>query len=266
MNPVSLKEAEKIFSTEVKPLSLLNMRKTEVIVFPPFVYLGFLKKLSGKISIGGQNVFAENPPYGTGAHTGEISAEMLYGLGARYVILGHSERRALTGGGYALGKFADTGERNNGETNLDVNKKIKSSLSSGLKVIVCVGESTRDENHEYLDFIKKQIEEGLEGISGNSLSKIIIAYEPIWAIGKGAIREATPAEFREMKIFIKKVLSDKFSPAKALGVRILYGGSVNPKNSLGFLTEGQADGFLVGRDSLKPKQFVEIVKNAESVK
>ncbi|MEK7572328.1 MAG: triose-phosphate isomerase [Patescibacteria group bacterium] len=249
MNPLSLKEAEKLFIDITKHIS--GIKKTEIVICPPFLYLERLKKISlrdnsageaKKIFIGAQDAFYEE----RGAFTGEISAEMLSNTGIKYVILGHSERRAL------------------GEKNTDVNKKIKASLSLGLAPIVCFGENVRDENHEYLNFVKIQIEEGLNGISKNLISKIIIAYEPIWAIGKDATREATPEEFREMSIFIRKILSDKFGAKTVEKLRIIYGGSAHPENVFGFLQEGQAEGFLLGRDSLDPKKFLEIIETTEN--
>ena len=158
---------------------------------------------------------------------------MLYGLGARYVILGHSERRAL------------------GETNVEVNKKIKAAISAGLVPVVCVGESVRDEKHEYLKFIKAQIEECFSGVSKNFISKALIAYEPIWAIGKGALREATEEEFREMSVFIRKILSDKFGAGNVSDTGIIYGGAIHPQKSLGFFGKGRAKWFLGGRGRFK---------------
>jgi triosephosphate isomerase len=240
MNPLTGKEAEKLLTNISK--NIHNLKKTEVVACPPFLYTEKLKKISKKISLGAQDAFAGE----IGAFTGEISAQMLYDLGARFVILGHSERRAM------------------GEGNDLVNKKVKGAFSSGLRPILCVGESIRDENHEYLSFVKTQLIECLAGVSKNSIDKLIIAYEPVWAIGKGALREATPEEFREMSIFIKKILSDKFGVENADRIKIIYGGSVNPGNSLSFLEHGGADGFLVGRDSLDAKKFSEIIKICEA--
>ncbi|MFA5095583.1 MAG: triose-phosphate isomerase [Candidatus Paceibacterota bacterium] len=239
MNPLSFKEAEKLFTDIAKSVS--SIKKTEIVVCPPVLYLEKLKKFSRKISLGAQNAFWGD----TGAHTGEISAEMLYNIGVRYVILGHSERRVA------------------GESNSDVNKKVKASIGAGLYPILCVGENIRDENHEYLNFVKNQTEECLKGISKNSISKVIIAYEPVWAIGKGAF-PATPEEFREMNIFIKKILSDKFGVKEASKIKIIYGGSVDEKNAEGFIKEGQADGFLPGRASLNSKKFSQIIKICEA--
>lgn len=240
MNPLSLKEAEKLFFDTAKSIS--SVKKTEIVICPPFLYLEKLKKLSKKIFLGAQDSFWGDK----GAYTGEISVEMLYNIGTRYVILGHSERRAM------------------GESNNDINKKIKASIGAGLRPILCIGESVRDENHEYLNFIKTQIEECLNGISKDSISKVIIAYEPIWAIGKGAY-PATGEEFREMNIFIRKILSDKFGVKNILKIRIIYGGSVDEKNTTDFIKNGKTDGFLLGRASLDSKKFSKIVEICETL-
>ena len=242
MNPLILKEAEKLFFGVARGIS--GIKKTEVVICPPFLYLDKLKKISQKkISLGAQDAFAEN----VGAFTGEVSGEMLYNIGARYVILGHSERRAL------------------GEDNSDINKKIKSALMAGLRPILCVGENIRDENHSYFSLVKTQLEECLLGVSKNSISKIIIAYEPIWAISSTLDRkDATPDDSREMAIFIRKILSDKFGP-EASHVRIIYGGSANEKDAEDFLKNGGVDGLLPGRASLDAKKFVEIVKICEAL-
>lgn len=240
MNPLSLKGAEKLFADVTKNVS--GVQKTEVVICPPFVYLEKLKKISKKISLGAQDVYWGE----TGAFTGEISADMLYDIGARYVIVGHSERRAQ------------------GENNNDVNKKIKSALSVGLRPILCVGENMRDENHEYFNVVKTQLMECLDGVSKNSVSKIIIAYEPVWAISSTPNREdATPDNSREMTIFIRKILSDKFG-SEASKVRIIYGGSVNEKDAEDFLKNGGVNGLLPGKASLDPKKFSQIVKICEA--
>ncbi|MEI7709283.1 MAG: triose-phosphate isomerase [bacterium] len=241
MHPVTLKEAQAIFAGIAKSAS--RIRKIEIVVCPPFLYLEKLKKVSKKIFIGAQDVF----PGDVGAFTGEISAEMLANIGIKYTLVGHSERRAL------------------GENNLDINKKIRSAISAGLVPILCVGESSRDENHEYFNFVKTQIEECLAGIPKNLISKIIIAYEPIWAISTTANRhDATSVDSREMAIFIRKVLSDKFGQ-ESKHTRVLYGGSVNEKDAGEFLKDGGVDGLLVGKASLDTKKFTEIINIAEDL-
>ena len=241
MNPLTLKEAEKLFGEVAK--GVLPIKKTEIIICPPFIYLEKLKKLSRKINLGAQDAFWGE----VGAFTGEISAEMLYNLGIRYVILGHSERRAL------------------GERSEDINKKIKSALVAGVRPILCVGENVRDENHEYFNLVKIQLEECLAGISKNSIAKILIAYEPIWAISSTPDRrDATSADSREMVIFIRKVLSDKFGK-EASQMKILYGGSANERDAEEFLRNGGVDGLLAGRASLDAVKFTAIINIAEKI-
>lgn len=239
MNPKNLKEAEKIFLDIEK--NLLKIKKTKIVLCVPYVYLDRFSKLSKKIILGAQNAFALS----SAAYTGEISFDMLFSFKVKYVILGHSERR------------------NMGENNFEINQKIKYALKNNFTPILCVGEKDRDESHAYLDFIKKQVEECLEGISKNLISKIVIAYEPLWAIGDSSVRVATGEEYREVSIYIRKVLNDKF---KISNVPIIYGGSVHPTNVLEFLKEGHADGFLPGRDSLDAKRFLEIVNIVENFK
>ena len=241
MNPSTLKEAEDLFSGVVKGIS--SIKKTEIVICPPFLYLEKLKRISKKIILGAQDVFWEE----AGAFTGEVSGGMLYNVGARYVILGHSERRAL------------------GETNALVNKKIKASLSAGLIPILCIGENVRDENHHYFNLVKTQIEECLDGIKKALISKIIIAYEPIWAISSTVNRQdATAGDCLEMIIFIRKILSDKFG-SDAGKMKIIYGGSVNEKDASDFLKNGSIDGLLPGKASLDSKKFIEIVKICEAL-
>jgi triosephosphate isomerase len=241
MNPLSLKEAEKLFSGIVKEITLV--KKTEVVICPPFIYLEKLKKISRKISLGAQNSFWGD----AGAFTGEVSAGMLDNLGVKYIILGHSERRAM------------------GENNLDVNKKIKAVLAAGIIPVLCVGENVRDLNHEYFNFVKNQLEECLLGISKTTISKIIIAYEPIWAISSTPERkDATSDDCREMVIFIRKILSDKFGKESAK-TRIVYGGSVNEREAEDFLKNGGVNGLLVGRASLDAKKFGKIIKTCEAL-
>lgn len=243
MNPRSLKDAVKLFSSMVKSIS--RIKKTEIIICPPFLYFEKLKKISRKIFLGAQDAFWGD----VGAFTGEISSEMLYNFGIRHVILGHSERRAL------------------GETDALINKKIKATLSVGLAPIVCIGEIKRDLGHGHFDVVKAQIRECLRGVSKNSISKIIIAYEPVWAISSTPGRfDATPADSLEMTIFIRRVLSDLSTPEIARETRVIYGGSVNERDVGDFLGHGGVDGVLVGRASLDPKKFVEIVKIAENLK
>lgn len=239
MNPQSQKEAEVLFS---KILKNFKSKKNKVVICPPFLYLDKLKKLSKKISLGAQDVFYEKK----GAFTGEISASMLFDLGISYVIIGHSERRKL------------------GEVNIDINKKIKTALSFGITPILCIGEDERDEHHSYFNIIKNQIEECLSGINKKLLSKIIIAYEPVWALSTTVDhKDATSQESNEMSIFIKKVIHDKFGIKKNMPL-IVYGGSVHDQNCSDFLFNGGVDGVLVGGASLSADKFIKIINTTEN--
>jgi triosephosphate isomerase len=240
MNPQTFKEAENLFLGIAKIAKLT--KNTDVVVCVPYIFLPDLKKKNvKKVSLGAQNVFYEDE----GSYTGEISLTTLKSLGVKYVILGHSERRAM------------------GENNEFISKKLLATLKKKITPILCIGESSRDYSGDYLSFIKKQITECLTNIPKSQIKNIIIAYEPIWAIGKNAIREATPEEFIEISIFSKKIISDISDQKTAYQVRILYGGSVNSKNAEQFFQTGKADGLLVGGASLKVKDFSEIISIAE---
>ncbi len=243
MHPLSVKEAEKLFENVAKSVS--RIKKTEVVICAPFIFLEELSEIrTSKIALGAQDAYMGD----VGAFTGEVSAQMLYDMKVRYVILGHSERRAQ------------------GETNQLINKKIKGALSAGLRPIVCVGESVRDESHSYFNLVKTQLEECLAGISKNSISKIIIAYEPVWALSTTVDRkDATPEDCREMAVFIRKTLSDKFGK-DGTSARIIYGGSVNEKDAEGFLKDGGVDGVLPGKASLNAAKFTKIIMTAENLK
>ena len=240
MNPQTEKEAEVIFygiSSAIK-----SLKGKMVIICPPSPFLFISKKIkSKKLILGAQNVskFAE------GAHTGEVSPKMLFDLGVKFAIVGHSECRFK------------------GETDKDINEKINNLLKHKLSVILCVGEKDRDHDGRYLSLVEKQIKNCFYGIKKSQLKNIVIAYEPVWAIGKEATREATVEEFVEMRIFIRKVLSDLYDSKTICNVPIIYGGSVNPNNSRDFLERGEADGLLVGRDSLNPKKFAEIINSVK---
>jgi len=232
MNPESLKESESIFNS----ISILskNIKNTEIVVCPPFPFLNLARKTKNKnVVLGAQNLFYEI----SGSYTGQVSPKMLSNLGVKYVILGHSESRLM------------------GDTNEVINKKILISLKSKILPILCVGENTRDTHGEYLSFVKNQIEECLLSVSKLQIKNITIAYEPVWAIGKNAIREATSDEFIEMRIFIKRIIADTYGINIANAVKIIYGGSVNQNNARSFAIDGEADGLLIGRDSLIPKNF-----------
>ncbi|MCX6754498.1 MAG: triose-phosphate isomerase [Candidatus Nomurabacteria bacterium] len=232
MNPQSQKEAEVLFKESYSLAK--NIKNTKIILCPPFPFLFVSKKFKNKnISLGSQNVSTKTE----GSYTGEVSPKMLKDMGVSYTIVGHGESRRL------------------GETNEIINQKILNLLKYKLTPILCVGESVRDANGSFLLLVEEQIKKSLIGVSGAQMKNIIVAYEPIWAIGKNATREATKEEFMEMKIFIKKVVSDIYTPKIAHSIIIIYGGSVNPLNTRSFIQDGGADGLLVGRDSINPKKF-----------
>ena len=243
MNPITLREAKKIF-LDIKRTAN-KLKNVQTVICPPFVYLTELQKVvnGDRCLLGAQNVFSEIK----GSQTGEISSAMLSDLGIKYVILGHSERRAI------------------GETSREIGSKIKLCLKYNLIPIICIGENKRDESMEYLNFIKKQLQESLEGLSSAMIKKIVIVYEPVWAIGKDAERDATPEEVQEINIFIRKILSDAFGHKVIMELTILYGGSVSPTNACNFLEREIIDGFLIGRASLQPEKFNEILLMTQEI-
>lgn len=243
MNPWKAEDARKIFDGVKKEAGKLGSVQT--VVCPPFVFLSDLsKRVSGhRVVLGAQDVFSEME----GAYTGEISPLMLSSVGAKYIIIGHSERRAL------------------GETDESINKKILATLKMGLYSVLCVGENERDAEGNYLQFVKNQLESALLKVPKRMLTNLVIAYEPIWAIGAKAKGVIAPADLLEMIIFIRKTLSDMFDRVSAQAILVLYGGSVDEKNTESFLKEGEADGLLVGRVSLSSEKFIKILQIAEKI-
>ena len=214
----------------------------DVIVCPPFTSLMEASSLlkNTTIKLGAQNMFYED----SGAYTGEISASMLKSVGCEYVILGHSERRTF---------FYDTNEV--------INKKIKKALESGLKPIFCIGETLEQrEKNVTIEVIKQQLTIGLNDISENSLSNIIVAYEPVWAIGTG--RNATPEQAEDVHKYIRSWIKEKYSSNVAESLVIQYGGSVKPDNAKELLSQKDIDGALVGGACLKAESFMSIIKAA----
>lgn len=240
MFPVSAKEARDKFTAIKKDAATL--RNVQTVVCPPFVYMGDLKKLvtGHRCVLGAQNAWTEE----SGAYTGEVSPSMLMSLGVSYVIIGHSERRAL------------------GETDELIAKKVSAGVKAGLTVVLCVGERTRDMDGIYLKFIAEQITIALSGLTKKDVASVVIAYEPVWAIGKNAVRAASTDDALEVTILIRKTLAGLYGQG-SFGVPVLYGGSVDSQNALEFLTNSQVQGLLVGRASLDPKIFAGILKSAE---
>ena len=223
----------------LKPL-VANANHCEVILAPVFTAIKTVAdRLEGSnVYLAGQNCSTEVEE---GAHTGEVAAFMLRDAGARYVIVGHSERRHL----YA-------------ETDSMVNKKVLAGISAGLTVIMCVGESLAQRDQGIAEnVVNGQLTGGGGGLTALDLDRIIVAYEPVWAIGTG--RTATPEQAQEMHAFIRRVFAERHSPEAARALRILYGGSVKPENIAGLMAQQDIDGALVGGASLKAESFAKIV-------
>lgn len=246
MNPTKGTEARKMF-TAISKIAV-GMKNVETVVCPPLVYLESLGELvtSRSCVLGAQDAFWEH----AGAYTGQVSPDMVFNTKARYVIVGHSERR-----------YPTTGQ---GETDEIISKKLKSILQFPLIPILCVGEQKRDDDGEYIKHVRKQLKDSIEGLTSEEISRLVIAYEPVWAIGTKAKKECTPAECREIVQIIRQVLADELdSTESAKQVPVVYGGSVHLENAEGFLTDGLVQGLLVGRSSLDPKLFGQIIKVAE---
>jgi triosephosphate isomerase len=216
--------------------------KAEVIICPPFTSLSEVSSLlkGTQIKLGAQNMHFEE----SGAYTGEVSAEMLKSVGCEYVILGHSERRVI---------FNESDEM--------INKKIKTAFAKNLKPVLCVGELLEQrESGKTLNVITSQIEDGLDGITSEQMKNIIIAYEPVWAIGTG--KTATPEQAQEVHHFIRELVAKKFSSTISGNLIIQYGGSVKPDNSGELLSQKDIDGALVGGACLKADTFLSIIASA----
>ncbi len=241
MEPQTALEAGKLARAVAKKARALT--NARAVLCPPFVFLNQFKKTTDNVwcALGAQDVFWED----RGAHTGEISPFMLKDAGVRSVLVGHSERRA------------------GGETDETVKKKVRAVLSHGLTTVLCVGELSRTDDGEHFHFVENQIRCALEGVSKNDVSRLIIAYEPVWAVGVSARAADTPENLFEMVIFVRKTIRALFGNKEAHEMRVLYGGSVNEKNAADFLTKGGADGLLVGRASLDAKIFGKILETAE---
>ncbi|BDW93059.1 triose-phosphate isomerase [Allomuricauda sp. XS_ASV26] len=212
----------------------------DIIVAPTFVNLQAAKEAlqDSKIQVAAQNMhFAEN-----GAYTGEISADMLLALGVDTVIIGHSERRAYFGEDDAL-----------------LSKKVRTAVEKGLKVIFCFGEELEDrKSDKHFTVVENQLKNALFDLDASAWSKIVLAYEPVWAIGTG--ETASPEQAQEMHAFIRKTIADGFNSSIAEDVSILYGGSVKPANASEIFSKPDVDGGLIGGASLKATDFSEIIK------
>lgn len=229
----------------IKEINAVVGQKTDVAVAvcPPFTALESAAELlkDTNIQLGAQNMY----PKAEGAYTGEISAVMLRELYCSFVILGHSERREYFG-----------------ESDAFINEKVIAALESNLKPILCVGETlSQRESGEMLSVIETQMKGGLKGIGEDNGENIVIAYEPVWAIGTG--KTATPEMAQEVHAFIRKLLVEQFGET-GTKVRILYGGSMKPENASELLDQPDIDGGLIGGAALKAKSFAELVTIAQS--
>jgi triosephosphate isomerase len=217
-----------------------DVKDRDILVCPSFPLLSRVAQAveGSAVQLGAQNLYYEEE----GAFTGEVSAAMLRSVPCTYVIVGHSERRHVFG-----------------ESDEYVGKKVVSALKQGLRVILCVGEllEEREEGNTEL-VVKRQVEKGLDGVSEGELDDVIIAYEPVWAIGTG--KTATPEDADNVHAYIRTVISKKYSKAASSVMRVLYGGSVKPENVDGLMAKPNIDGALVGGASLKSESFLRIIK------
>jgi len=208
-----------------------------IIIAPPFTHLSKIREVISEVKLAAQNCATEE----SGAYTGEISADMLLSTGAKYVIIGHSERRSY----YR-------------EDNITLNKKIRIALEKGLKPIFCCGEVLEErEAGKLFDVVREQLVVGLKDLTETQFSDVIIAYEPVWAIGTGVT--ASPEQAQEMHAFIRKLIAELYNDTVAENTSILYGGSCKPSNASELFANKDVDGGLIGGASLVAEDFIEIV-------
>lgn len=235
------KTATQAVSTALRIAELSSdVKDTEIMIAPPFTALALVsdKIKASNVHVGAQNIFYEKE----GAYTGEISAVMLKDAGVSHVIIGHSERRQYFG-----------------ETDSDVAKKIRAAVISDLIPVMCVGETENEKNEEKtFSILDKQIQNGLKGFRSDELLGLVIAYEPVWAIGTG--KTATPDQAEKVHEYIRKKIKTMFGSSISDNIRILYGGSVKPDNISDFMKCDNIDGALVGGASLDAETFFKIIK------
>ena len=230
-------EAENTIKSLVEGLGNIGTREAVVFAPSPYAKVCVEAAKNSNMAIGMQNMYFENE----GAFTGEVSPIMVKDCGCKYILIGHSERRHVFG-----------------ETDLDVNKKIKAALKHDLEPMVCIGELLEErEKGSTNEVIKRQIDEAFAGISSEEALKIVIAYEPVWAIGTGKV--ATPEMAEEVHVLVRKLIAEKYDQATADIMPILYGGSVKPDNISGLFAQENIDGVLVGGASLDANSFLSII-------
>jgi len=241
MRPETLGEAKEIASKSRRAAASLS--SSEVVICPPAVFISACAPRDKAVNfhLGAQSVSDEKG----GSHTGEIGAAMMRDMGVEYVIVGHSE------------------EREKGDTDLKVSKRILAILGEKLIPIVCVGEKTRNEDGSHFEYLKNQIKSSLQSVDVKDAKNIIIAYEPVWAIG--AVDSMIPEQIYEMVLFVKKVFADIFGNDLAYKTRVLYGGAVSLKNAADIIKVGQADGLLIGRESVNLPGFIPLLKEVDAV-
>lgn len=242
-NPETLKAAQKLFRAVVKPVSALSA--VETVVCPPTIYLGLLKEdvVNRNCVLGAQTVSS----FGAGSHTGSTTVPMLFDSKVRYVLVGHSEERAA------------------GVTLQDIQTRISHILKYPLSPIICVGETVRDSKNVFLKKFREEVKKILSGIPVEHITRVVFAYEPVWAIGENAPRPATPLECAQMIGIIRQSIRDQFPELLELP-RVIYGASVSLETVKGFIEGGHADGLLPGRASLDAKQFVAIARMLQKLK
>ena len=241
MNPQDQATAAALASDIKKVLGRKEL-SVDVCVAPPFVFLPIVssKLTKSSVLLGAQTVSGNEK----GAFTGEVSTGMLKGFGVTHVIVGHSERRAQ------------------GQTDMQVHAQIMQVLRARMTAVLCVGELVRDAQGDYFSAVETQLRAALAEVPASSLKNIVVAYEPVWAIGTG--KQAHPEDIQEMKLFIQKCIAELFDRKAVPKVRILYGGSVSKDTAQELLEEGNADGFLIGGASLRAGEFTTIVSHAHT--
>ncbi|MFQ5603064.1 MAG: triose-phosphate isomerase [bacterium] len=237
--------SEAISAAKALKVKLINVQEVDVVICPAFPALvpvgNFLKET--RLKLGAQNLHWQDK----GAFTGEVSAAMLKDAGCEYVIIGHSERRHVFG-----------------ESDTDINKKVLKALASGLIPIFCVGEKIEERRQGLTEqIVETQMRNGLKEVQLTHADELVVAYEPVWAIGTG--ENATPQQAEEVHVFIRRLLEDLFGAEIGNGLRIQYGGSVKPANARELLQQENIDGALVGGASLDASSFTEIIKGAEEI-
>jgi len=243
---LTFQEAEELLSEIADKLEKIELRDTEVVVCPPFPYLEMALDIAGEsvFSVGSQNL----SEYEKGAYTGEVSAQMLASMDVDYCILGHSERRKYFG-----------------ETDEIIARKVDQAIRHEFIPIVCVGELLSErEAGKHFDVVREQLEKGLFFLSEDEFSSVVIAYEPVWAIGTGV--NATPAQAQEMHAYIRQLIESRYGKDVADETPILYGGSCNASNAAEIFAQPDVDGGLIGGASLKAEEFVKIVEAAVNKK